>query len=340
MRSLSGNGSPGFRSERLVRLMQEAIQRCHLDLSGKAVLTEAATGAYLVTPVLAAMAGARRVYAVTRNTRYGTVEETSGQTMELARMVSVHDRVEILTAAPEEVVSRADIVTNSGHVRPIGERMISWMRPGTVVPLMYEAWEFRAADVDLQACAVQGVACAGTNERHPAIDVFSYLGMMAAKLLLDAGLAVYRSRILLLCDNPFAPYIASALNKMDAVVQIAETLYECDTRSSFDAVLVALKPRSHPVMTQHDAEYVAANWPDTVVVQFWGDLDRAALTNVGLPVWPTAAPGPGHMGILPSGVGPEPIVRLQAGGLKVGEVLSKPAALQTKEDLEYVQTIG
>jgi hypothetical protein len=29
------------------------------------------------------------------------------------------------------------------------------------------------------------------------------------------------------------------------------------------------------------------------------------------------------MGILPSAVGPEPIVRLQAGGLKVGEVLHR-----------------
>jgi hypothetical protein len=58
-----------------------------------------------------------------------------------------------------------------------------------------------------------------------------------------------------------------------------------------------------------------------VVAQYWGDVDRAALAAAGASVWPEHAPPPGHMGILPSGVGPEPIVRLQAGGLKVGEVL-------------------
>src|SRR5690606_1365873 len=55
---------------RLVPLMRAAIARCRLDLSGLTVLTEAASGAYVVTPVLAALAGAARVIAVTRTTRY------------------------------------------------------------------------------------------------------------------------------------------------------------------------------------------------------------------------------------------------------------------------------
>ena len=48
-------------------------------------------------------------------------------------------------------------------------------------PLMYEAWEFRAQDVHLEAWSCDGIRVAGTNERHPAVDVFSYLGIMANK---------------------------------------------------------------------------------------------------------------------------------------------------------------
>jgi hypothetical protein len=40
-----------------------------------------------------------------------------------------------------------------------------------------------------------------------------------------------------------------------------------------------------------------------------------------LSIWPVEAPPPGHMGILPAAVGPEPTLRLQSGGLKAGEVL-------------------
>ena len=47
---------PGLDPRRLIRLMSAAIGRCGLDLSGLTVLTEAASGAYVVTPVLAAMA--------------------------------------------------------------------------------------------------------------------------------------------------------------------------------------------------------------------------------------------------------------------------------------------
>jgi hypothetical protein len=42
------------------------------------------------------------------------------------------------------------------------------------------------------------------------------------------------------------------------------------------------------------------------------------------------------MGALPSAVGPEPIVRLQTGGLKVAQVLLKDPAQLTAEDLEFI----
>ena len=53
-----------------------------------------------------------------------------------------------------------------------------------------------------------------------------------------------------------------------------------------------------------------------------GDIDGDA-AELNVPVHPDKAPGIGHMGILPSGIGPEAVVRLQAGGLKVGELLSR-----------------
>ncbi|MGD0011316.1 MAG: hypothetical protein ABSE93_22605 [Terriglobia bacterium] len=36
---------PGFRPERLTRLMREAVRRCDLDLTDLVVFTEAASGA-------------------------------------------------------------------------------------------------------------------------------------------------------------------------------------------------------------------------------------------------------------------------------------------------------
>ena len=107
---------PGFNETRLLKLMRAAMDRCRLDLSGTVVLTEAATGAYVATPILAALAGARRVSALARPSRHGSVEEIAVRTMGLARLAGVHERIRIVTEKDAADVAQADVVINSGHV--------------------------------------------------------------------------------------------------------------------------------------------------------------------------------------------------------------------------------
>ena len=331
---------PGLDPRRLLDLMRTAIAACRLDLTGRVVLTEAATGAYAVTPALAALAGAERVIALTQSSRHGPAARGEAETMELAAAAGVAGRVEVVAERRPELVAAADVITNSGHVRPIDAEMASWMRPTAVVPLMFEAWELLPdrGDLDLPALRRRGVRVAGTNERHPAVAVFSYLDVMACKLLLDAGVAVRGSKLLLLCDNPFGPYLHHGLAAAGAGVEACTLPVEA-TSDRFDAVVVALRPRSGPVLGPDEVTHVAERWPGAVVAQFWGDLDRAMLATAGVPFWPLDPPGQGRMGVLPSAVGPEPIVRLQAGGLKVAEVLLRPERQRTGTDEEFVDAI-
>jgi hypothetical protein len=286
------------------------------------------------------MSGARHVHAVTRDTRYGTAQEVALQTFALAELAGVADRVTVLDRKAPIKLAEADIVTNSGHVRPLDAATISLMKPGAVIPLMYESWEFRASDVDLAACNERGIAVAGTNERHRSVDVFSYLGVIAVKQLLDAGIAVYGSRLLLLCDNDFSAYIQGGLTAMGAKVNVRTALSDTDLKEPLDAVVVALKPKDTEVLTASDAERLASTQPGTLVAQFWGDVDRERLAALGVPVTPPVAPPAGHMGILLSDAGPDAVVRLQTAGLKVGEVLlaSSRGAPQDASN-EYLQSM-
>lgn len=318
---VTSDNRPGLNYQRLVSLMRNAIERCNLQLNNAVVLTEAATGAYMVTPVLAAMAGAEKVFAITRSSRYGTIEQVIEQTLRLAELAGVSQQIEIITHKSKEVVAQADIITNSSHVRPIDAEMISWMKPTSAISLMYEAWELRADDVDIEACRQRGIKVAGINERHPTVDVFSFLGLMAIKLLIDAGIAVYKSNILLLCDNYFAGFIENVLVNAGASVDTLNNISLANKDKAYDAILVAMQPQSEPVLSTVDAALIAEHWRGVVVAQFWGDLERSAFVERQIPVWPPDAPEKGHMAILPSAIGPEPIIRLQAGGLKVGELL-------------------
>ncbi|HVB43949.1 MAG TPA: hypothetical protein VNF47_14770 [Streptosporangiaceae bacterium] len=329
---------PGLHRRRLARLASEAVERCQLDLSGRTVLTEAATGAYEVTAVLAALAGAC-VYALARPTRYASSAELKSGTAELAKLAGVSGQIELVTDKSAEVIGAADIVTNSGQVRPIDADMVPLLKPSAVIPLMYESWEFRHQDLDLEACRSHGIIVAGTSETHPAVDVFSFLGPMAVKQLHDAGIAVYGSKIFVLCDNAFAPFIARYLRQSGAAAAAHATLTAACLRERWDAVLLALHPRAEPVLTAADARLLADQAPGAVLVQYWGDADRAALAAADVPVWPPQVPAPGHMGVLPCAVGPEAVVRLQAGGLKVGEVLANGLHQATAADLAFVQIL-
>ena len=311
---------PGLDARRLVRLMESAVERCQLDLSRRTVLTEAASGAYVVTPVLAALAGAD-VYALAAGTSYATAGELAALTSGLARLAGVADRVQLVREKAPDIVGAADIITNSGQVRPIDAAMVARLKPSAVIPLMYESWEYRG------------------SERHPAVDVFSFLGAMAMKQLHDAGIAVYGSRIVVLCDNAFAPFITDYLRSGGADVAEAAELTQPVLATGCDAVLLALQPGADAALAAADAKLLAEEAPGAVLVQYWGDVDRDALTDAGVPVWPPRPPAPGHMGVLPSAIGPEPIVRLQSGGLKVGELLARGLDQVTPGELALVQSI-
>lgn len=328
---------PGLSALRLSRLVTEAVERCELDLSGARVLTEAATGAYVVTPVIAAVAGAE-VVAITSSSRYGTVQQVSDATRELAGVLGVADQITVTEQRTAELFASADVITNSGHVRPVSGELAEAISSRAVMPLMFETWEVGSGrvDVDLDLLVAKGVRIAGTNERHRHVDVFSFLGPMAVAQLGDAGVSAYLGRIDVLCDNPFADYLLGGLKSAGADVRVSAALGELLSGRIPDALVVALRPTGAPVLSEADLEQIASRWPQVVVTQFWGDLDREACTCAQVRCWPPGSPGLGHMGVLPSRVGPEPIVRLQAGGFKVAQVLLKHPAVRTAADLEYL----
>ncbi len=74
---------------RLVGLIRRTSAFLELDLSGLVVLTEAASGPYVVTPIIAALAGAARVIALTAPSRYGSIEAVIAQTQALADLCGV-----------------------------------------------------------------------------------------------------------------------------------------------------------------------------------------------------------------------------------------------------------
>jgi hypothetical protein len=309
----------------LLALIEERVAATGLDLSGLAVVTEAATGAYASTAVIAARAGARSVTALARDTaRHGSAADAAREMMALAEAMGVAERIRIVDAITAEMLAGCDILTNSGHLRPITATTIGGLPPRAVIGLMFEAWEFRGTDLDLDACRAHGIKVAAVNERHPAVGVFPFLGPLAVRLLADAGVRIAGANVALLCDNPFSPFITAGLQAAGAVISVYSDPLEVPA-GDWQVVLVALTPGEQDRVDAAGFAHLARQAPAALIAHFWGDIDRLAARRLGFTAWPPAPPRRGHMAILLNALGPEPVVRLQAGGLRAAELAFRGA---------------
>lgn len=319
------------------------VNALELDLRGRVVLTEAASGPYVVTPLLAAMAGAK-VFAFSRSTRYGSVDEVfAGTINSIGEEAFRKLDISLIKELSPEIISQADIITNSGHLRPLDREKLSHARDGVVIPLMYEAWEWRDADMDLSYIRERGFLLGATNERHPEVDVFNYLGDMALKQIFDAGTCPYRNKFVLICNNDFGPFIARTISSVASALGVIDlpghrsrydglpvewlgNFPEVNIPASFadaEAVIFTAYPFDQNWMGENtpiNIGQLKEGFKDPFILRYAGDVDPLALDQAGVRYFP-AQVASGHMGVLPSAIGFDPIIRLQSGGLKAGEAM-------------------
>lgn len=319
---------------RCLRLIQSAIATFELDLSGLVVLTEAATGYYMLTPLIVALAGANRVYALTRDSRYGSTEVVREQTMALADRWGVANRIEVLFSREDERLGLADIVTNLGFVRPLDAPFLRRLKRTAVIPLMFEPWEYRPEDLDLAECRRLGISVLGTNENHPDLQIFQYVGHLVLKLLFELDIEVLRAKVVVVGGGEFGN---AALNSLHAAGAIASQIRPArgeslnqqparDLLADCDAIAV-VEHHSREILIGPAGQITASELrlmnPSVVLVHIAGNVDQADLEAVGVPVRPSQFAPPGYMSVATDYLGPRPLVDLHTAGLKVGEALAR-----------------
>jgi hypothetical protein len=311
---------------RVGRLIEDAVTRFELDLTGVTVLTETASGPFVVTPLIAARAGAD-VIAVTRDSRFGSAVDVKTYTSCWARRLGIASGIEVFIGDAIDRAGDADLITNLGFVRPIDSLFIGRMREHAAVTLMCEPWEIRAEDVDVPACVAAGIPVLGTNERDARLETFRFVGMLALKLLLELEIEVLRCRILVLSSEPFAGPVAACLRAAGAELTLVDL-----TRGDDPCA-----PEVQAALESVDAVLVAEHRDRRAVVGGASGLPLEALVARGTPVahlagrvddpdqrlrkHPPGPVAPATMTVTTDALGPLPVVDLHAAGLRVGQAL-------------------
>jgi hypothetical protein len=323
-----------FNIPRISRLITNAIQKFCLSLDGLNVLTEAASGYYMFTPIIAALAGSERVYALTRDSSYGKATDIRDATMFLAGQFKVEDHIEVLFSRDAHEIGNADIVTNLGHVRPLDKTLLSRVKKTAAIPLMFESWEFRPDDIDLFECRKIRIPVLATNEGHPVLQIFRYVGHLAVKLLFELHVEIVDSRIMVLGSGNFGIAVVESLRNAGATVIHLET--EHPRVLTLPDSIVAIKECDAMVAAEHVSQrqligpdglirgedLVKLN-PGLVLAHIAGDVDQEDIRKSGIRHLPKTLAKSGYMSVTTDYLGPRPLIDLHTAGLKVGEIMAR-----------------
>jgi len=316
------------------RLIDRAIATFELNLSGWVVLTEAATGYYMLTPLIAALAGADCVFALTQDSRYGSAQAVHEQTMAFADRWGVAGQIEVLFSRQDRRIGSADIVTNLGFVRPLDAPFLRRLKRTAVIPLMFETWEYRPEDLDLAECRRLGIPVLGTNEHHPDLQIFQYVGHLVLKLLFELDIEVFRARVVVVGGGEFGNAACNSLRAAGATVSqvrpaqgesldqqhARDLLADCDAIAMVEHHCREMLIGPGGQMTARELRWMN---PGVVLVHVAGSVDHADLEAVGVPVRPSWFASPGYMSVATDYLGPRPLIDLHTAGLKVGEALAR-----------------
>ena len=316
-------------NKRAIKLAKEIIAKLDLNLDGQVILTEVGSNYYLFTPIIAALGNAKKVYALAKDSLYGRGEDIKQQCLALADMLNITNIEIAVNAIPEQFIREADIITNSGNLRPLDEKVLKKAKKGVVIPLMYEKWELRKEDIDIAWCKNNDIKVAGTWEEHPDIKVFGACGQLAIKLAHEAGYEVYDNKIIIWSDDHFGEiisdaFISSGAKEVITTVNYAELIkninncdfiFICDydeTRSYFGTTGSILNVEELINITNSFG-----------VVHLYGEVDSNLLATKGINVYPAKMGKARHMTQTLGYVGLKPIINLQAAGFKVGELVAR-----------------
>ncbi len=227
----------------MIDKIKKSIDKFALNLDNKTVLTEAASGNYVVTPIIAALAGAN-VLAITKNSQYASIKEVIKETYALARKFNIDSHITIITDKTQIDYQAIDIVTNTGFVRPINKSMIDQLSNECVIPLMWEPWEFRESELDLDYCVLKGIKVYGTNENDERLQTMKYIGLTVLYFLLHNKMTSFSTKVLILGNENFTFPIEQVLQRNG---------YACRTIMNYDTK-INLKEYQALVVAEHKVD--------------------------------------------------------------------------------------
>lgn len=317
------------KTDRLQHLIVRTIRELNVSLINKVIMTEAGSGLYLYMPVIAALTGAKEVIVCVKDTRYGKADSIIKNCKRIIKAMSIDTTFTFRKNQVEiQDLKRADVITNSGMLRPLDRAKMKYMKSSAIIPLMYEKWELRNSDIDIVAAKEFGILVAGTSETTKQCKVFQYIGPLVMKLCLEAGFEVLDNKIIVWSRDAFGNEIENYFVKCGANIVRPTTIDDLYHQCQNDADILILadynERRNLNDFNNINFKYINELNPLLGLIHLFGNIDFDLFSQIFPTVYPHKSGSASTMSETLAYVGPTPFVRLMVAGFKVAdECISK-----------------
>ena len=315
------------------------IEKIGLDLSGFNVLTEVGSNGYTYLPLIASLAGAKNVFAWCKDTSYGIASDMVLVAMKAEEIWGTSDTINYrLNDRRIEDIKNADLITNSGMIRPLDSKFIKNVRSSTVISLMFESWELRMNDIDLAECEKNNVIVTGVSEKNSIMNIFEYTGVLAVKLLLSSNIEIYNSKILVWSNDEFGQVAYNWLKKLSpksiVISNDMSTFY--DILDKIDVIYICDYHEERNYFGEAgfmDIEKIVELNSNLVICHLYGNISLQECNINGIEIYPQKSGKAKIMTESLAHLGLEPIIQLMIAGLKAGQEVLR------NESLDFAQRI-
>lgn len=313
--------------ESIKDILKDAIFRLDLNMNGTVVLTEAATGHFFVTPILAAISGAK-VIAVAKDSKFGMADDAINWVKKHAQIFGVEKEISYIKSLSPEEINKADIITNLGFLRPLDKSFLSNIKKTAVISLFCETWEVRKEDVDLDFCYSQKIPIMGTNEDAKIINVFSNVGPLILKMIEQTDFEIHQKNILIISADKFGKVISETLNNKNVFTKLLNPRISNSYNINLDklnAIIIADYSFEDEILGKNGIISISnlKKFKEIQIIHLAGKVDAQFLKEQRIKCYPDKNGQPFKMSKNFSFLGIKPVVDLHAAGLKVGEELLK-----------------
>lgn len=338
-------------------IVKEQIIKFDLDLTGLTVITECASGFYAYNTFVPILANAKKVIAVSKTTSHGSFDQNKKNIEYLAKKLEINiSKLVVVDKLDAQHIKEADIITNSGHVRPINNEMISQMKRTAVIPLMWETREFRDDDLDLKSAIQNDVLVLGTKETSKEIDMRGYAGALGLAILIYLKLEIYKTKVVLFGKELLGTSIADTFEKnsveylwfVDNPTDNTQKSYKelgnyKNVIGNYDLVLFAEHSYSDEILTKghgltlKDLSHLNKEIKVGIIA---GNINENDLIDSSLEYFPKKIMPPGYLSFQPYDMGAKPVIELFSAGLKIGQqmAIQRLTGMSLEETIKFMTT--